>query len=206
MVTAAAVTALMLTANTTRAAMPAGTVAGVSGPCSISGRPAHEGDAVQAQDIITTPSDGAIKLQMGDRSILTIAPGSTMTVTRYEWTGGGRNAQLALAQGLLRLAVPTVAGSSSYTVSTAAGPATMKSTDAEWFVAADARSTQVGVLEGNVTLTSPTSSQSVAIPGHWGTRLEIGLNPVLPRTWSQVEFDGFIRRTQCCQSPVSTPQ
>ncbi|MFL5280100.1 MAG: FecR domain-containing protein [Rhodopila sp.] len=206
LVTAAAMIALMLTANTTCAAMPAGTVEGVSGLCTISGRPAHEGDAVQARDTIATPADGTIKLQMADRSVLTVAPRSTMTVMRVEWTGGARDAQLALTQGLLRLSVPAVAGSSGYTVWTAAGPAMMKSAAAEWFVAADARSTQVGVLEGKVTLTSPVNNRSVAIPGHWGTRLEIGLSPVLPRTWGQVEFDSFIQRTQCCQSPVPKPQ
>ncbi|MFL5254043.1 MAG: FecR domain-containing protein [Rhodopila sp.] len=206
MLTAAAVTALMVAANTPSVARPAGTVADVGGPSTIGGHPAHQGDAVQVGDGIATASDGAIKLQMVDRSVLMVAPGTSMTVTRYDWTAGARDVQLTVKQGLLRLTVPAIAGSSSYTVSTVAGPAAMKSAAAEWFVAVDARSAQVGVLEGSVTLTSPTTQRSVTIPGHWGTRLEIGLNPVLPRAWSQVEFDGFIRRTQCCQSPMPKPQ
>src|SRR5690242_10175081 len=136
MLTAAALTALMLTASMPRAARPVGTVVGVSGPCTIGGHPAHRGDIVQAHNTIVTPSNGAIKLQMADRSVLTIAPGSNMTVTHYEWAAGARYAQLALAQGVLRLMVPAVSGSSSYTVSTAAGSAAMKSVAADWFVSA----------------------------------------------------------------------
>src|SRR5690348_11752036 len=88
MLTAATLTALMLTASMPRAAMPVGTVVGVSGPCTLGGHPAHRADVVQAHNTIVTPSNGAIKLQMADRSVLTIAPGSNMTVTHYEWAAG----------------------------------------------------------------------------------------------------------------------
>jgi hypothetical protein len=77
----------------------------------------------------------------------------------------------------------------------------MRSVAGDWFVSADASAAQVGVLAGSVALSGAGGSRSVVIPAHWGTRLELGLAPMLPRTWSQVDFDGFIRRTECCQSP-----
>jgi len=51
------------------------------------------------------------------------------------------------------------------------------------------------VLAGTVDLTSIVTGQSVSIPAHWGTRLEAGLDPVLPRLWAQAEFDAVIHLT-----------
>jgi hypothetical protein len=93
-----------------------------------------------------------------------------------------------------------------YAVSTSAGTAALQSNGGDWFVAAQAGSVQVAVLDGSVTLTSAATTRSVTMPSRWGTRLEGGLNPMLPRMWGQVEFDGFIRRTQCCQSPQQQPK
>jgi hypothetical protein len=40
------------------------------------------------------------------------------------------------------------------------------------------------------------TGQSVSIPAHWGTSLEAGLDPVLPRVWAQREFSAVIRLTE----------
>jgi hypothetical protein len=183
------------------AGAPAGHVVGTSGSCTVARHAAHQGDAVRVSDTIIVPPGGAMKLEMADQSMISIAPGSSLTVTRYGTNGSARDAQLDLAQGLLRLVVPPLAGASVYVVSTPVGTAAMQSNGGDWFVADQAGSAQVGVLHGSVTLTSAATTRSVTLPSHWGTRLEAGLNPVMPRTWGQVEFDGFIRRTQCCQSP-----
>ena len=69
------------------------------------------------------------------------------------------------------------------------------SESADWFIRAQAGSAQVGVLTGIVDLRSTTTRQSVSIPAHWGTRLETGLDPVLPRIWAHTEFDAVTRLT-----------
>jgi len=71
-----------------------------------------------------------------------------------------------------------------------------RSASADWFIGAQAGSAQVGVLVGNVDLTSAASGRSVSIPGRWGTRLEAGRDPVLPRNWTQAEFDAFTYSTK----------
>jgi len=182
---------LMLWAGAAPAATLAGTVVGVSGSCTARGRALKPGDAVQVGDAVDVPADGKLKLRMADGSMISIAPGSSMTVARYNL---GRDAKLSLAQGLLRAVVAPVGGSSTFEVSTAVGTASFRSADC--YIDAEAGSAQVGVLAGIVDLTSAATGQSVAIPAHWGTRLEAGRDPVPPRVWAQVEFDAFSRRTE----------
>jgi hypothetical protein len=197
---------LVLLAGAASAAAPVGHVVGTSGPCTVARRAVHQGDAVRVSDTITVPPGGSMKLQMADQSVISIASGSSLTVTRYGTNGSARDAKLELAQGLLRLVVPPLGGVSAYAVSTSVGTAAMQSNGGDWFVDAQAGSVQAGVLHGSVALTSAATKRSVTIPSHWGTRLEAGLNPMLPRMWGQVDFDGFIRRTQCCASPQQKPK
>ena len=178
----------------------AGTVAAVSGPCLSHGRALKPGDAVRVGDAIDVPAGGNLKLQMIDRSVIAVAPGSNVTVASYDTDGAGRHARLSLAQGLLRAAVTPGAGPSTFEVSTAVGTASVRSTPADWFILAQGGSAQVGVLTGTVDLASAATRRSVSIPARWGTRLEGGRDPVLPRVWAQTEFDAVSRLTECCQS------
>jgi len=116
-------------------------------------------------------------------------------VTSYSIDGSGRNVRLRLMGGALRAQVTSVTGPSTFEVSTAGGTASVGSASADWFIKAQVDSAQVGVLAGTVDLTSIVTGQSVSIPAHWGTRLEAGLDPVLPRLWAQAEFDAVIHLT-----------
>jgi hypothetical protein len=194
-----AILGLMLCAGAA-AATPAGTVVVVSGSCTDHGRVLKHGDAVQISDTVEVPAGGNLKLQMADGSVISVAPGSSMTVASYNIGGSGRHVKLLLTQGLLRAHVTSVTGPSTFEVSTAVGTASVGSDSADWFIKAQAGSAQVGVLAGSVDLTSTVTGQSVSIPAHWGTSLEIGRALVLPRIWAQIEFDAVIRLTECCQS------
>jgi hypothetical protein len=174
-------------------ATPAGTVAVVSGSCRDNGHVLKAGDAVQIGDTVEVPADSHLKLQMVDGSVIAIAPGSSITVERYNVASSGRDVKLSLTQGLLRAQVTSVTGPSTFEASTAAGIASVVSASADWFIRTQADAAQVGVLAGIVDLTSMVTGQSVSIPAHWGTRLEPGLDPVLPRVWAQREFNAVIR-------------
>jgi hypothetical protein len=187
---------LMLWADAAPAATLAATVVAVSGSCTARGRALKPGDAVQVSDTIDVPAGGKLKLRMADDSVISLAPGSNMTVVSYNRGGDGRHAKLSLTQGLLRAVVAPVGGPSTFEVSTAVGTASVRSASADWFIGAQAGSAQVGVLVGNVDLTSAASGRSVSIPGRWGTRLEAGRDPVLPRNWTQAEFDAFTYSTK----------
>jgi hypothetical protein len=119
-----------------------------------------------------------------------------MTMASYNLDGAGRHANLLLTQGLLRIVVPPVGGPSIFEVSTAAGTASVRSGSADWFINAQAGSAQVGVLVGNVDLTSAGTGRSVSIPAHWGTRLEAGRDPVPPRNWTVAEFGAVTQSTE----------
>jgi FecR protein len=181
-----AIFGLMLWAGAA-AATPAGTVVGVSGSCTDLGRALSRGAVVQIGDTLDVPAGGNLKLQGTDGSVISVAPGSRVTVT-----GSGRAAKLLMTQGLLRVTSVT----RPFEVATAVGTAAAASDSADWFVKAEAGSAQVGVLAGTVNLTSSQTGESVSIPAHWGTRLEAGRAPVPPRVWNQMEFNAVIRVTQ----------
>ncbi len=180
-------------------AIPAGMVIAVSGSCTGHGCVPKRGDVVQVPDRITVPAGGHLQLRMADGSVVSVAPGSSMTVARYNIGSTGRYAKLSLTQGLLRVLITPASGPSTFQVATAVGTASVRSGSADWFIKAQADSAQVGVLAGTVELTSALTRQTVSIPSHWGTRSEAGLDPVLPRRWAQREFNAVIHITECCQ-------
>jgi hypothetical protein len=188
------------------AATLAGKVVAVSGPCSVHGLALNLGSALQVRDTVEVPAGSNLKLQMADGTVISIAPGSSMTVTRYDANSGGRDVKLSLEHGLLRAFVAPVRGPSGFEVSTAAGIASVRSDSADWFIKAQADSIQVGVLAGVVDVTSVATRRSASVPAHWGTRMESGLDPVLPRVWAQMEFNAVIRLTECCRTVQLKPE
>jgi hypothetical protein len=195
-----AILGLMLWAGAAPAAELAGKVVAVSGSCTAHGRALKSGDAVQVSDTVDVPAGSNLKLQMTDGSEISVAQGSSMAVISYSFDGAGRQAKLSLAQGALRAVVAPFGGPSRFEVATAVGTASVRSGSADWFIVVQAGSAQVGVLAGTVDLTSAARGGAVSIPAHWGTRLESGLAPMMPRVWAQMEFNAVIRLTECCQS------
>jgi hypothetical protein len=185
---------LMLSAYAA-AAEPAGMVLNVTGSCTDHGRVLNRGDVVQIGDALNVPAGANLKLQMADGSVISVAPNSSMTVASYSIDGSGRDVRLWLTGGALRAQVTLVTGPSTFEVSTAGAIASVDSTSADWFIKAEPNSAQVGVLAGTVDLRSAVTGESVSIPARWGTRLETGLDPVLPRVWAQAEFNAVIRLT-----------
>jgi len=185
---------LMLWADTA-AATPAGTVVAVSGSCTDHGRVLDRGDAVQVGDTIDVPTGGNLKLQMTDRSVISVAPDSSMTVVGYSIDAPSRNVRLSLTRGALRAQISSIRDPSTFEVATASGTASVASASADWFIKAQPDAAQVAVLVGTIDLRSAVTGDSVSIPARWGTRLETGLDPVLPRIWAQREFNAVIRLT-----------
>jgi hypothetical protein len=191
-----AILGLMLWADAAPAVTPAGTAVAVSGSCTARGRALKPGDTVQAGDMVDVPAGGKLKLRMADGSVMSVAPGSSMTVESYHVGGAGRHVKLSLTQGLLRAVVAPVGGPSTFEVSTAVGAAAVRSGSADWFINAQPGSAQVGVLDGDVDLTSAATGRLVSIVSHWGTRLEAGRDPVPPRNWTEAEFDAVTDSTK----------
>ena len=153
------------------------------------------GDPVYIAETLDVAAGAKLKLRMNDGSIISIASGSRLTITNYQVGAGGegRNAVLSLGEGLLRAVVSPVSGSAHFEVDTATGVAAVRSTD--WFIEAQPGATQVGVLEGRVSLRSVATGKEILIPAHWGARVEAGRDPVPARAWTEAEFDDFIART-----------
>jgi hypothetical protein len=185
--------------GTASAAPQAGQVLALFGQCfvEIGGRRTQLklGDPVHIGDTVDVAAGAKLKLQMTDGSVIAIASGGRLTIADYRVGDGGqtRDATLSLGTGLLRAVVPTLKGSPRFEVDTATGVAAVRSTD--WFIEAQSGSTQVGVLEGRVSLKSVATGQEIVIPTRWGARVEAGRDPVPARVWTGAEFDDFIRRT-----------
>lgn len=181
-------------------AAPAGSVVGLSGECFVTSGGSRAalrlGQPVQVGDTVDVSPQGKLKLRMADGSVVSVAPGTRMTIAAYgvDAAGQRQDAQLSLGQGLLRAVVAPTARPARFEVETAVGTAAVRSTD--WFVEAAGGTMQVGVLTGSVVMKSAATRRGVAIPARWGARLETGRDPVPARVWSQAEFDSVIARTE----------
>jgi len=180
------------------AAAPAGEVLAMGGQClrTAGGQstPLKIGDPVSVGDTIDVPPGAKLKLRMADGSILAAGSGSRLVIAAYALGGDSkRDAKIDLASGLIRAVVASVGEPQKFEVDTATGVAAVRSTD--WFIEARPGSTQVGVLDGVVTLESAATQHSVRIPARWGARVEAGRDPVPPRVWASSEFDDVIQRT-----------
>jgi len=178
------------------AAPQAGDVLALFGQCFVEtgGRrnPLKLSDAVYVGDTVDVGEGARLKLLMNDGSVIAIASNSRLTITDYRIGEASREAKLSLGAGLLRAVVSTIKGPPHFEVDTATGVAAVRSTD--WFVEAQLGSTQVGVLEGRVSLKSVATGKEIVIPAHWGARVEAGRDPVPARVWTGAEFDNFIRQ------------
>jgi hypothetical protein len=177
----------------------AGSVVGLQGQCLVErgggSTPLKLGDKVAVTDTVDVPANGKLKLRMSDGSIISLAPGTKLTIATYQTDANGQrqNVQLSLAQGLIRSVVAQVDHPSTFEVSTAVGTAGVRSTD--WFIEAKPGSAQVGVLSGKVGLRSSATGREVEIPARWGARLEAGRDPVDARVWAPQEFQAVTART-----------
>src|SRR5262249_45138442 len=177
----------------------AGEVVALFGQCFVetAGRrdALRPGDAVHVGDTIDVAAGAKLKLRMRDGSVIAVASGSRLTIADYRLGSGGegRDAALSLGAGLLRAVVPTLRGVPHFEVDTATSVAAVRSTD--WFIEARPGSTQVGVLDGRVSLKSVATGREIVIPARWGARVEAGRDPVPARVWTAAEFADFIGRT-----------
>jgi hypothetical protein len=177
----------------------AGEVLALFGQCFVeaAGRrnPLKPGDPVHAGDTLDVAAGAKLKLRMNDGSVIAVASGSRVTIAEYRVgdNGESRKATLSLGQGLLRAVVSRLTGPPHFEVETATGVAAVRSTD--WFIEAKPGSTQVGVLDGRVSLKSVATGQEIVIPARWGARVETGRDPVPARVWTEAEFADFIQRT-----------
>jgi hypothetical protein len=177
----------------------AGEVLALFGQCFVetAGRrnPLKPGDPVHAGDTLDVAAGAKLKLRMNDGSVIAVASGSRVTIAEYRVgdNGESRKATLSLGQGLLRAVVSRLTGPPHFEVETATGVAAVRSTD--WFIEAEPGSTQVGVLDGRVSLKSVATGQEIVIPARWGARVETGRDPVPARVWTEAEFADFIQRT-----------
>jgi hypothetical protein len=119
---------------------PAGNIVSVSGKVMIrqeSGsasrdlRPALPGKEVWVGDIITTPSDGRIKLLLKDRSIMDIGPSSLFKLDQMKaGAGGQREVDATVAYGTLRAGVTQkLEGKSHFKVRTASATMGVRGTE-----------------------------------------------------------------------------
>jgi hypothetical protein len=176
----------------------AGEVLAMGGQCfAVAGEartPLKVGDPVHVGDTLDVPQGAKLKVRMDDGSILAAAANSRVTIDTFAVGGADkRDGKFTLASGLLRAVVAAVGEPQHFEVDTATGVAAVRSTD--WFIEARPDSTQVGVLDGTVALSSAATGKTVRIPARWGARVEAGRDPVSPRVWSSAEFDDVIART-----------
>jgi len=158
-------------------------------------RQAALGDPVQVGDTINVSQDARLRLRMGDGSIVTLAPGTQMTVGKYDVDGGGirHDAELTMAAGLLHAVVSAGGGVPNFEVKTATGVAAVRGTD--WYVDSQGNRTQVYVVTGEVSLTDPAGHGPVMIPPMSASAVGNGEQPAPIRAVTQLELQTLAART-----------
>jgi hypothetical protein len=195
---------MTLCLGTARAAEPVGAVVAIAGNCFVEAEgkrtPLKMSDAVHVADTIDVPANAKLKLRMNDGSIVSVAAGSQMTIAAYTIDADGKrhDAELSLAEGLLRTVVSSVDRPSTFEVKTAVGAAGARSTD--WFVELQPGQMVVGVVTGAVVLKSAGTGAEVTIPAGSGANAAIGQDPSTPRVWRKTEFNALIERTEFPQA------
>jgi ferric-dicitrate binding protein FerR (iron transport regulator) len=197
---------LCLTLGVAQAATLAGSVVGLGGQVFVdrSGQrySLRLGDQVYVEDTFEVSAGAKLKLRMGDGSVLSLAPDTTLRIDAYALDSYGRrqSAGLSLGQGLVRSVTAPGGQPANFEINTAVGTSGARSTD--WFVEAAPGYEQVAVLSGGVSLTSRTTGRGVLVPPGYGSRLDAGRDPTPPRPVSQAEFAALIARTEGGAAPA----
>jgi hypothetical protein len=187
----------MLCASTSIAAA-SGEILAVSGVASIETdgqqRPVAMGDPVQAGDIIDVPQDSKVRLRMNDGSIITLAPGTRMTIDKYDVDGRGvrQDAELTMSSGLLRTIVSAGSGTPNFEVKTATGVAAVRGTD--WYIDAQGDVTRVYVVTGAVSLSDPSGGSPLTVSPLEASTVDAHKEPVKSRPVTHLELTALAKR------------
>jgi hypothetical protein len=188
----------MLCARTSVAAA-SGEILALSGAASIETdgqqRPVAMGDPIQVGDIIDVPQDSKVRLRMNDGSIITLAPGTRMTIDKYDVDGSGvrQDVELTMSSGLLRTVVSAGSGTPNFEVKTATGVAAVRGTD--WYIDAQGDATRVYVVAGIVSLSDPSGGSSVTISPMEASTVDAHKEPMKSRPVTQLELSALVKRT-----------
>jgi hypothetical protein len=201
---------VLLWSGAARPAVLAGTVVAISGQCFVEAEgkrtPLKAGDTVNVADTIDVPASAKLKLRMNDGSIVSVASGSQLTIAAFTVDADGKrhDAQLSLAQGLIRALVAPVDRPSTFEVKTGVGSAGVRSTD--WFVEMQPGEMAVAVLAGSVALASSATGAEVTIPAGSGADVAAGADPTQPRVLRKAEFAALSARTDFPQAAAPAPR
>ena len=171
------------------------------------------GDAVHIGDSLDVAAGAKLKLRMSDGSVIAVASGTRFAIADYRLGNGGenRNARLSLGEGLLRAVVSVLRGVPHFEVDTATGVAAVRSTDS--FIETRPGSTQVGVLDGRVSLKSVATGREIVIPpagvraskpAEIRSRHECGRRPNSPISFSRRLRNLLLQdHLRACVQPIS---
>jgi hypothetical protein len=176
-----------------------GEILALSGTASIQTggqqRPVAMGDPVQAGDTIDVPQDSKVRLRMNDGSIITIAPGTRVTIDKYDVDDSGtrQEGELTVSSGLLRAVVSAGSGTPNFEVKTATGVAAVRGTD--WYIDAQGDATRVYVITGTVSLSDRAGGSSVTIPPMEASSVDVRKAPTKIQPVTQLELSALAQRT-----------
>jgi hypothetical protein len=146
------------------------------------------GDPVAPGDAIDVPDDAKVRLRMNDGSIVTIAPGSRMTIDKYDVDGAGarKDVELTMAKGLVHTVVAAGGETPNFEIKTATGVAAVRGT--EWYLDDRTGTTQVYVVTGDVSLADPAGKNAVDVPQMSASSIAARQKPTAVRPVTQAEL------------------
>lgn len=152
------------------------------------------GAEILRRDRILSGSDGRIKIEFADRSLIAIGSDTEVLVADYVVGRDGRrpSALLSLLSGIVRAVVAEPDGSFDITSRAAVAPA--RSTECLMEAAGD--KSAVFAAAGTVAVQSVGTNAVVQLTPGLGTDVPLGGPPTPPKLWGQSRVDSFVARTR----------
>ncbi len=157
-------------------------------------QPLTVGRELHTEDRVWTRAGGKVRIELADRSVLTIGPDTEVVLADYAVSKTAVEGVLSLVIGIVRMAVGASMDRRKVEVRTRAAVASVRSTDWITEAAADGRAA-VFVVAGQVKVDPTGGGAGVVLdPGH-GTDVDPGALPTAPKAWGEKRKARALRLT-----------
>ncbi|MDJ0895684.1 MAG: FecR family protein [Alphaproteobacteria bacterium] len=158
-------------------------------------QPLTVGRELYAEDRVWTRVGGKVRIELADRSVLTIGPDTEVVLADYAVSQTAVDGVLSLVIGIVRMALGASAERRKVEVRTRAAIASVRSTDWITEALADGHAA-VFVVSGQVKVDPTAGGAGVVLDPGLGTDVDPGALPTAPKVWGEKRKARALRLTE----------
>ena len=172
-------------------------VSGLRGPATVlregSSRRLAQGVKLQSDDQLVTGARARLRIDCSGGVEVTIGPDSSVSMRAIAEAGAGGRSLIDLIGGILRVALAPHFARDRLELRTPTAVAAARST--AWVTEADATSTAVFVITGEVSVRNRQTGDAVEVPAGFGTDVAASAAPTTPVRWGQPRVQRALQQT-----------